>query len=189
MDALKDGCDADRRSLGLLADTSVTHQSDYINLLFDLGETNVGAADALRSRGHHLEKAIVLFILMWISQKGRRSTGVEMKVAWRRSSCRAATNSTQRPLPPSPALRPSLTSDGAEGVEVLGGQQGGRQLSDELLEQRRRVVGADLVPADVARVEVALQVLLQQLRTQARGVSPSKNTRGRVCSSIVLLLL
>lgn len=60
----------------------------------------------------------------------------------------------------------SLTSDGAEGVEVLGGEQGGRQLPDELLEQRRGVVGAHLVPADVARVEVGLQVLLQQLRTQ-----------------------
>lgn len=59
-----------------------------------------------------------------------------------------------------------LTSDGAEGVEVLGGEQGGRQLPDELLEQRRGVVGAHLVPADVARVEVGLQVLLQQLRTR-----------------------
>lgn len=62
----------------------------------------------------------------------------------------------------------SLTSDGAEGVEVLGGEQGGRQLPDELLEQRRGVVGAHLVPADVARVEVGLQVLLQQLRTHSR---------------------
>lgn len=67
----------------------------------------------------------------------------------------------------------SLTSDGAEGVEVLGGEQGGRQLPDELLEQRRGVVGAHLVPADVARVEVGLQVLLQQLRTQPDGFSVS----------------
>lgn len=75
----------------------------------------------------------------------------------------------------------SLTSDGTEGVEVLGGEQGGRQLPDELLEQRRGVVGAHLVPADVARVEVGLQVLLQQLRTQPEvSVSVHRKSRGRV---------
>lgn len=61
-----------------------------------------------------------------------------------------------------------LTSDGAEVVEVLGGEQRGGQLPDELLEQRRGVVGTHLVPADLTRVEVGLQVLLQQLHTEIR---------------------
>lgn len=58
------------------------------------------------------------------------------------------------------------TSDGAEGVEVLGGEQRSGQFPDELLEQRRGVVWTHLVPADLPRVEVGLQVLLQQLHAE-----------------------
>lgn len=61
---------------------------------------------------------------------------------------------------------PPLTSDGAEVVEVLGGEQRGGQLPDELLEQRCGVVRTHLVPADLTCVEVGLQVLLQQLHTE-----------------------
>lgn len=60
----------------------------------------------------------------------------------------------------------ALTSDGAEGVQVLGGEQRGRKFPDKLLQQRCGVVGTHLVPAHRARVEVGLQVLLQQLRTE-----------------------
>lgn len=59
-----------------------------------------------------------------------------------------------------------LTSDGAEGVEVFGGEQRSRKLADELLEQRSSIVWTHVVPVDLPWVEVGLQVLLQQLHTE-----------------------
>lgn len=56
------------------------------------------------------------------------------------------------------------TSDGAEGVDVFGGEQGSGQLPDELLQQRGSIVGAHVVPAEVSRVETGFQLLLQQLQ-------------------------
>lgn len=59
-----------------------------------------------------------------------------------------------------------MTSDGAEGVEVLGGEQRSGQFADELLEQRGSVVCTHFIPADLPQVEVGLQVLLQQLQIE-----------------------
>lgn len=59
-----------------------------------------------------------------------------------------------------------LTSNGAEGVEVLGGEQGCGQFPDELLKQRSSVIWTHLIPREVPRGKVCLQVLLQQLQTQ-----------------------
>ena len=55
------------------------------------------------------------------------------------------------------------TSDGAEGVDVFGGEQGSRQLPDELLQQRCSIVRIHLIPAELSRVETGFQLLLQQL--------------------------
>lgn len=43
-----------------------------------------------------------------------------------------------------------LTPDGVEGGEVLGGQQRRGQLPDELLQERRGVVGTHIIPAEAA---------------------------------------
>ena len=51
---------------------------------------------------------------------------------------------------------------------MFGGQQGGGQLSDELLEERGGVVRTHLLPAHLATVEANLQTLLEQLGKQAR---------------------
>lgn len=68
-----------------------------------------------------------------------------------------------------------LTSHGAEGVEVFCGEQRIRQVPDELLEQRSGIVRAHFIPVEASRVEVGLQVLLQQLQTgnklSGQGVS------------------
>lgn len=58
-----------------------------------------------------------------------------------------------------------LTSYGAEGVEVLGGEQWRGQFPDELLEQRSSVIWTHLIPRELPRGKVCLQVLLQQLQT------------------------
>lgn len=42
-----------------------------------------------------------------------------------------------------------LTSDGTEGVEVLGGEQRSRELSDEFLEKCGGVVGTHFLPLDL----------------------------------------
>lgn len=61
---------------------------------------------------------------------------------------------------------------------MLRGQQRGGQVSDELLQERRHVVGTHLVPAEAARVERALQLLLQELRQakQAKKWFKKKNS-------------
>lgn len=75
-------------------------------------------------------------------------------------------------------MRPSRTSDSAEGVEVFGGQQRRRQLTDELLEQRRGVVRTDLVPVERTAVKRVLQLLLQDLRgTRAPRVRNRKSKK------------
>ena len=71
-----------------------------------------------------------------------------------------------------------LTSDGAEGVEVLGGEQRGRKLPDELLEEGGGVVGADLVPDHAPGVEGGLQGLLQQLGGGANTMRAVSTTAG-----------
>lgn len=64
-------------------------------------------------------------------------------------------------------VRP-LTSDSAEGVQVLGGEQRSGQFSDELFQQCGSIVWTHFVPADQPRVEVGLQVLLQQLYSRSK---------------------
>lgn len=78
--------------------------------------------------------------------------------------CRFTTRYTTYRTSLRPAVIPTHTSDGAEGVEVFGGQQRRREFTDELLEQSGGVIRTDLVPAERTAVKRVLQLLLQHLR-------------------------
>lgn len=59
---------------------------------------------------------------------------------------------------------PTQTPDGAEGVQMFGGQQWSRQLADEFLQQSRGVVRTDLIPTERTPVKRLLQLLLKNLQ-------------------------